>query len=56
MVSPENLHRSKILQPEQIFLFRKIYVYACTSKHPLAIKEERGHEFEREQGGWVGRA
>lgn len=29
-------------------------MYACTSKHPLAINEEGGHEFEREQASRVG--
>lgn len=52
MVSPEAIHTSSIICAQQT-VFRIIYVCENTYIHAITISEERGHEFEGEQGVYV---
>lgn len=52
MASPENTYMSNIIQTEQVII-RNVCVY--TYVHVKTTHEERGNEFQREQGeGYVG--
>ena len=49
MASPESIHSSSSIQTEHV-LFRDICMYVYTYICVTTTNEERGHEFEREQG------
>jgi hypothetical protein len=58
MSSPENIHTCNIIQTELVILkYLGVCMQACVCVYyniVRTINEERGHEFEREQGGVVG--